>query len=64
VKKTVAGISSSASIGDAVKQLSSLAPALESLATATTTTVDAIQSGSSAMQEGFKKANSCKPYRR
>jgi hypothetical protein len=63
VKKTVSGLSSSSSLTDVIEHLSKLAPSLQALSTTTTNAVNAIQASSSALKDGFQKADSCKPYR-
>ena len=53
-----------ASAADTIKAFAPLAPGLQSISSKTESALTAIQSAGSSIKDGFKKAGSCKPYRR
>jgi hypothetical protein len=62
-KQTTANVPKSATTSETVQALAPLAPALQSLAAKTSSTLTAVQNTGQALKDGFDKADSCKPYR-
>ena len=62
-KQTTANVAEGATPTEIVSALAPLAPALQSLAVKTSSTLAAIQDTGKAMKDGFAKADACKPYR-
>jgi hypothetical protein len=62
VKQTVGNLPAGADAGEIVKRLAPLAPALQSLAVKTSSTLDSVKASSSKLKEGFDKADSCDEF--
>ena len=62
-KQTLAGVPENAGAVETTKALVPLAPSLQSLGAKTTSALDAVQASGKALKDGFKSADSCKPYR-
>jgi hypothetical protein len=62
-KQTLAGLPEGASLSETAQKLAPLAPALQSLTTSASKTIDSIKATSSKLKEGFDKADSCKQFR-
>jgi chromosome segregation ATPase len=63
-QETIANLPQNATLSQAVSQLASLGPSLQSLVTNTKTTLNSIQSSSSDLKKGFQDADSCKKLQR
>jgi len=62
-KDTVGNIPAGAGVTTIAKQLATLVPSLQTLATSASNTLSAIQASAQAFKDGFAKADSCKQYR-
>jgi hypothetical protein len=62
-KQTIQSVPKGASASETLKKLSSLAPALQTLATSTSNTLAAVKASGQKIKEGFDKADSCKQFR-
>lgn len=62
-KDKTSSIESGASITSIVSTLASLGPSLQALGTSAQTALKSVQTSSSALKDGFQKADNCKPYR-
>lgn len=63
LKQTVESVPEDASATETVQKLAPLAPALQSLAVNTSSTLESIKASDDKLQEGFDDADSCEEFR-